>query len=187
MPNVAQGIAVKLRIEEITAEEQELEFRAPEHEVNRLLERGPVCEYRLRQPFAVRLSYYRAGMELFFAGALNAEMSAICARCAEEFQAPSRREFRFVLAPRVLGEGGRRDLATEDLEFSTYAGEEIDLLPLVSEQLLLALPMRPLCAEDCRGLCPRCGANLNSASCACAQASADSRFAVFRSLKVTRS
>jgi uncharacterized protein len=187
MPKVTWGIAVKLRIEEITAEEQELEFRAPEHEVNRLLDRGPVREYRLHQPFAVHISYYRAGMELFFAGNLRAEMSAICARCAEEFKTPSQRQFRFVLAPRVLGEGGRRDLVGEDLEFSTYAGEEVDLLPLVSEQLLLGLPMRPLCAEECRGLCARCGSNLNWAPCGCAQAPADPRFAVFRSLKVTRS
>ncbi|HLH76601.1 MAG TPA: DUF177 domain-containing protein [Candidatus Binataceae bacterium] len=178
---------MKLRIEEITSEEQELEFRADEHEVNRLLERGPVREYHLRQPFTIHLTYYRAGMELFFAGTLSAEMTALCARCTEQFQAPSQRQFRFVLAPRVLGEGGRRDLGSEDLEFSTYAGDEIDLLPLVSEQLLLALPMRPLCAEDCRGLCARCGANLNWTSCACDQAPADPRFAVFRSLKVTRS
>jgi uncharacterized protein len=69
------------------------------------------------------------------------------------------------------------------LALSYYEGEEIDLTPLVHEQIILALPTRPLCGEACRGLCPRCGANLNAAPCGCPTAPpADPRLAVLHSL-----
>lgn len=178
---------MKLRIDDITAEVRDIVFFEPEAEVNRVLERGSVCEYRVEAPFEVELSYYRAGTDLFFSGVLSAQVRAVCARCAEEFDAPSRREFRFVLAPKVVGEQGRGDLSADDLEFSTYAGDEVDVSPLVREQLVLALPTRPLCREDCQGLCPVCGVNRNITACNCSTQSPDPRLAFLRSLKVSRS
>ena len=57
-------------------------------------------------------------------------------------------------------------------ETRTYQGQEIDLGPYVWEELVFAAPAKYLCREDCRGLCPRCGANLNTGPCACAPAEA---------------
>jgi uncharacterized protein len=177
---------VRLRIDEITAEAREVSFLQSEEEVNRRLALGPVHEFRVGGAIAVDLSYYRAGMELFFEGRLSAPMVASCARCAEEFSAPSARPFRFVLAPRAAGDEDGR-VRTEDLEFSLYDGDQIDLAPLVAEQLILALPSRALCREDCQGLCPRCGINLNFNGCDCAQPAGDPRLAVLRGLKLERS
>ncbi|HZO82924.1 MAG TPA: DUF177 domain-containing protein [Candidatus Binataceae bacterium] len=178
---------MRLRVDEITAEARRISFAEPEDEVNRRLGEGPVHEYRVGGPIAVTLSYYRAGMELFFEGELSASMVAACARCAEEFSAPSARPFRFVLAPRAGGDDGDGRLRSEDLEFSLYQGEEIDLAPLITEQLILALPSRALCREDCQGLCPRCGTNLNLYRCGCESEALDPRLAVLRALKVERS
>jgi DUF177 domain-containing protein len=178
--------AVKLRVDDITADARELSFSEPEGEINRALGLGPIREYRLEGPVQVVLSYYRAGMELFFRGELTAATVASCARCAEEFIAPSDRSFRYVLAPRSIGEDRNSDLRAEDLEFSFYDGEEVNLTPFIREQMLLALPTRPLCREDCRGLCPQCGANLNERECACVTKSADTPFSVLRSIKVRR-
>jgi DUF177 domain-containing protein len=86
-----------------------------------------------------------------------------------------------------MGYDGQSDLKVEDLEFSYYDGEEVDLTPLIREQTLLALPTRPLCREDCRGLCPRCGANLNQGDCGCPTEAGDPRLSVLRSLTVRRS
>jgi len=55
---------------------------------------------------------------------------------------------------------------------------------LIREQVLLALPTRPLCDEDCRGLCPSCGADLNEGDCRCATSHSDPRMAIFRDMKV---
>jgi DUF177 domain-containing protein len=178
---------VRLRIDEITAEAREVSFLQSEEDVNRRLAQGPVHEFRVGGAIAVDLSYYRAGMELFFEGRLSAPMVAACARCAEEFSAPSARPFRFVLAPRAAADDAEGRVRTEDLEFSLYDGDQIDLAPLVAEQLILALPSRALCREDCRGLCPHCGVNLNLQQCDCEQPARDPRLAVLRTLKLERS
>ncbi len=173
---------MKLRIEDITAEAKELSFEEPQGELNRVLETGPVHEFRVEGPIGVKIAYYRAGTELFFSGALHAPTHAVCARCAEEFELDSQRAFRFVLTPRVVGYNDKND--AEDLELSVYEGDEVDLSPLIREQLLLSLPTRPLCREDCRGLCPRCGANLNAGQCGCSAAELDPRLGALRQLKV---
>lgn len=178
---------MRLRVDEITAETRRISFAQPEEEVNRRLSQGALHEFRAAGPIAVELSHYRAGMELFFEGELSAETVAPCARCAEEFKTRCARSFRFVLAPRASGADGDGNLRTEDLEFSFYDGDEIDLGPLVTEQLILALPSRALCREDCRGLCSHCGTNLNFHKCECESEMPDLRLAVLRTLKVERS
>jgi len=176
---------MKLRVNEITGEAREIAFHEPEEEINRVLASGPIRDYAVKGPIAVTMSYYRAGLEVFLQGHLCATTTAVCARCAEQFVTCNERSFRYVFAPKVLNDfDGAGDLGAEDVEYSQYDGEEIDLSPPVREQLLLALPTRPLCAEDCRGLCPRCGANLNLGACGCAAARSDPRLAVLRSLKV---
>jgi uncharacterized protein len=174
---------VKVRVDDITGEAKELAFAEPEPAINRTLDAGPVHEFSLTQPVAVAVSYYRAGTELFFNGELKAVTTAVCARCAEEFETLNTRNFRYILVPRVIGEHNGRDQRGDDLEFAVYDGDEIDLAPLVQEQVLLALPTRPLCREDCRGLCPQCGLNLNEHQCNCHGERLDSRLAILRTLK----
>jgi uncharacterized protein len=177
---------MKLRVDDITAESRDLLFAEPEGEINRVLAQGPINEYQLRRPVQVELSYYRAGTELFLQGMVEAATRASCARCAEDFATSTKREFRYVLAPKSIGYDEERDLRVEDLEFSVYDGDEVDLAPLVREQVLLALVERPLCRENCAGLCASCGANLNEGRCDCRVETVDPRFAVLRNLKVGR-
>ena len=89
--------------------------------------------------------------------------------------------FAVVLTPRSADVAKAR-LTPDDLSLSTYEGEEIDLAPLVHEQAILALPTIPLCAEGCRGLCPRCGADLNAGPCGCPPPAPDPRLAPLRAL-----
>lgn len=177
---------MKLRVDDITGESRELSFAETEDEINRALAKGPISEYRLVRPVQVALAYYRAGTELFLQGAVEAATSANCARCLEDFATTTRREFRYVLAPKSLGDDQESGLRVEDLEFTVYDGDAIDLTPMVREQVLLALVERPLCREDCAGLCPRCGVNLNEGRCTCGVETTDSRLAVLRSLKIGR-
>jgi uncharacterized protein len=177
---------VKLRIDDITAEGREISFAEPEQEINRTLARGTLHEYLVKAPLQVSLSYYRAGTEIFISGTLDAATTAACSRCAEEFDLPSHRSFRYILAPKVMSDENDFALKAEDLEFSFYQGDDVDLTPLIREQALLALAERPLCREECRGLCPQCGANLNQADCGCSLGGFDPRLAVLRSLKVGR-
>src|SRR5215213_1252628 len=75
------------------------------------------------------------------------------------------------------------ELQAEDLILSAYEGDAVDLDELVREQILLALPSRHLCREDCKGLCQRCGANLNNGPCSCEQGEVDPRWAALADLK----
>jgi uncharacterized protein len=65
------------------------------------------------------------------------------------------------------GQTGERELHERDLDFAVFENEQIDLDELVLEQLELSLPSRVLCSEECRGLCPQCGADLNVEQCNC--------------------
>lgn len=99
-------------------------------------------------------------------GSVWAPFRAECRRCLAAVYETARAEFRELFEPR----------ATEG-ETWPLRHEEIDLEPLVREALLLELPLAPLCREDCRGLCPTCGADLNEGACLCAPEDRDPRWA----------
>jgi len=75
-----------------------------------------------------------------------------------------------------------RELRDEDLAVSFYQDDRIDVGLLIREQIYLALPMKPICRDDCQGLCSECGTNLNSSSCNCAREAVDPRLASLKTL-----
>jgi uncharacterized protein len=76
------------------------------------------------------------------------------------------------------------ELAEEDLISAAYEGYEIDFTAEIAEQILLAIPFKPLCKEDCRGLCPSCGAELNETECACSKNQVNLKFTALQNLKI---
>ena len=174
---------MKIAIDDIKASPKELSYTEDVGELNARLGRG-VRDYRLPSGPAVDVEYYRAGLDVFFRGALGGQVLGTCSRCLEEYGFDLQQPFTFVLTPRVAAgtKTGSTELSADDLALSFYQGEDIDLTPLVHEQTILALPTRPLCGEGCRGLCSRCGANLNSGPCGCPAAPADPRLAVLHTL-----
>jgi len=72
------------------------------------------------------------------------------------------------------------------LDEDTYAGKEIDLAPAVREQILLHIPPPPLCRDDCLGLCPRCGKDLNDGECGCDRAVIDPRWAALKGIRLEK-
>jgi uncharacterized protein len=109
-------------------------------------------------------------------GRVAGTLELCCSRCLEPIALPVDAAFDLEYLPRTENVGeGEREIAEDDLATAFYTDETIDLGALVSEQFHLALPMKPLCSETCRGLCPQCGTNLNVASCACRQEWEDAR------------
>jgi uncharacterized protein len=78
---------------------------------------------------------------------------------------------------------GEHELEEEDLGVVHVEGETFDTGPLLREQLQLGVPMKPLCREDCRGLCPQCGADRNRGDCDCKDDWVDPRWAALADLK----
>jgi len=104
-------------------------------------------------------------------GAVDAMAVLECARCLTDFETavPLERVCELFLA------SGHELPAEEDAY--EISGLEIDLEPLLRDELMLALPLNPLCAPDCRGLCPQCGQNFNEGSCDCTEDDSDPRWA----------
>lgn len=134
---------------------------------------------------AVRGGATRKGERVRLRGEIKTEVELLCDRCAAPERAPLAVEFDTSFIPQEVEavKAENVELAAEDLLLSSYEGDAVDLDELVREQILLALPSRHLCREDCKGLCQKCGANLNAGQCSCEQGEADPRWAALAELK----
>jgi uncharacterized protein len=175
---------VKLNVHEIEEGAKRLVFDEPTAGLNELLVHGQVHDFDFPTPVAVRLDYYRAGQELVFQGHISGTVVGHCGRCLEDYTFPLDTDFTIVLVPKTQAPGPEVELHDDELDLSVYEGDEVDLAPLLREQVILALPTRPLCDENCKGLCDHCGVNLNIESCRCAAPTGDLRLAVLRNLKI---
>ena len=117
-------------------------------------------------------------------GQLSSRVEACCARCLEAVTQDVTRAFDLLYRPQGVDAGtAERSVAASEAEISYYQGEGILLEDVLREQVLLALPLKILCREDCRGLCAHCGKNLNVEQCSCTVLNNDPRWAALKDLK----
>ena len=117
-------------------------------------------------------------------GELSTTLELPCARCLEPVTENVTRKFDLLYRP-LGADAGREELSVTgaEAEVSYYQGEGLLLEDAVREQVLLALPLKVICREDCKGLCPHCGANLNSERCSCAEPMEDPRWTALKDLR----
>lgn len=104
----------------------------------------------------------KAGDDYLLRARLTGELETPCARCLEPARVPIEASLAVTFVPSDVG-----DLDDEDPDVIGFAGAEIDVSDEVRDEIALALPINPLCAETCRGLCPVCGGNRNQVACTC--------------------
>jgi uncharacterized protein len=119
---------------------------------------------------------------------LNGKVAALivikCDRCLEEYNQEIDTSFFYILVPGQSVEGKKEiALGKEDMEVSLYDGAEIQIGEIFREQILLQIPMRHVCREDCKGICPGCGADLNREECRCRTETLDNPFSVLKKLR----
>ena len=135
---------------------------------------------------AVTSSWVPAGVDVVVDAVLEAVSAGIVATgtVATEWQGECRRCLRPVHGR--LGADVRELFVEQPVEGESYPlrHAQIDLEPMAREAVVLELPAAPLCRDDCRGLCPTCGADLNEGSCECAPASRDPRWAALEALRI---
>jgi uncharacterized protein len=132
-------------------------------------------------------------------GRMSCRIELSCVRCLEPFAMDLAEELDLLYVPQSSNVGpgtedavekghdaGGRGLESDELAVSFYRDERIDLSQMIVEQIVLALPMKPLCKADCLGLCPQCGANRNLSTCACVPEDTDPRWAPLRTLSKSR-
>ena len=139
---------------------------------------------RLTMPPEVRGRVVREGREVRLRGSIRARAEVECDRCLKTIEVPVETKFDVAFIPSADYERDEtHELLEEDLNLSVFEGEEIDVDELVREQVLLALPSRVLCREDCKGLCPTCGVDRNTETCACEQSEVDPRWTALKDFR----
>lgn len=156
------------RIEQVYQPDQ---FEADEH-------------FRAVAPVSLGFDIFKDKQQFRLAGRVKTTLELRCSRCLEPFIVPVDQEFDLRYSPHsVSPREGDREIEEDDLTTAYYEHDQIDLGHLMHEQFVLSLPMKPLCGDGCKGLCPICGMNLNNGTCDCKPVWEDPRLAALRQLK----
>jgi len=140
--------------------------------------------FTVAEPCRLTFDIFKDKDQFRLVGRVATTLELPCSRCLEPFRWPIDASFELRYQPRSTNTGeGEREVQEDDLSTAFYDNDEIDLGQLMREQFYLGLPMKPLCRDDCRGLCSQCGTNLNRGACDCSSDWEDPRFAVLRTLK----
>ena len=147
---------------------------------------GSDPDFKVIAPVSLAFDIFKDKQQFRLEGRVQTTLELNCSRCLEPFTLPVDAAFDLRYHPRVENTGDgvdEREIEEDDLTTAFYENDEIDLGHLMREQFNLALPMKPLCRDDCHGLCPVCGTNLNRGTCDCKREWDDPRFAALRELK----
>ena len=145
---------------------------------------GPEEEFRVVAPVSLVFDIFKDKQQFRLVGRVQTTLELPCGRCLEPYTAPVDQTFDLRYHPRTLNTGeGEKELEDDDLTTAFYENDEIALGHLMQEQFSLSLPMKPLCRDDCKGLCVVCGTNLNRETCGCKRDWEDPRLAALKKLK----
>jgi len=148
-------------------------------------ELNPVDErVRLTAPAAVTGKVRLSGNEVFVNGHVDTRAQVECDRCLQPVEAPVSADFALEYITGSEYESSEvAELTDAEMSVSVFNGEALDIDEIVKEQILLAVPTRMLCREDCKGICPECGIDRNTGECSCGADNIDPRWAALKNLK----
>jgi uncharacterized protein len=137
-----------------------------------------ITDLKLNIPVTVTLTIDKGATEIAIEGQVASAAHCVCDRCLTEFDLPLHGTFN------TIASFSNIPTAAQDDNIIPLAptAHEIDLTEYVHDTLLLGVPMKILCREDCKGLCPICGANRNEVDCQCQAAEPDDRWEVLKKL-----
>jgi uncharacterized protein len=122
--------------------------------------------------------------EVFVNGHLDTQAQVECDRCLQPVEVPVHADFALEYITGSDYESSEAAELTEaEMSVSVFDGEAIDVDEVVKEQILLAVPTRMLCREDCKGICPECGIDRNTGQCNCVTEDIDPRWAALKNFK----
>jgi uncharacterized protein len=122
-------------------------------------------------------------------GRVSADITLVCSRCIAHYTTAIDSRFTIYFrkgTPQDVVEEEELELGEQDLVSATYSGNEIDLAHEIEEQVAMDVPLKPLCSEGCKGLCPTCGTDLNQAACSCRSSDNSFKFSALKDFKVSR-
>ena len=147
-------------------------------------ELNPVDErISLSGPATVGGKVRLAGNEVFVNGHVETRAQVECDRCLQPVETPVNTDFDLeYITGSEYESTGTAELTEEEMSVSVFDGKAIDVDEIVKEQVVLAVPTRMLCREDCKGICPECGTDRNTGDCNCTTKDIDPRWAALKNL-----
>ncbi len=134
-------------------------------------------------PVQAQLKIKKVGAEVVVSGNILTTVGLECSRCLKDFRSEFAFPFEAIFRPvEQLKQEEKHELKVEELDMGFYSKDELDLFDIIKEQVLLNLPMKPLCDDLCKGICLKCGADLNAGDCGCSEKDIDSRLVVLKKL-----
>jgi len=120
----------------------------------------------LKEDVRVQFKLLKTGEKLAVKGDVTFSLILECSRCLTEFRKEFTEKLDVFFLP-GFSEAKEKELSEDEVRTLFYGGKGVDLFPVIRDTILLSIPMKPLCREDCKGLCPKCGKNLNDGPCGC--------------------
>jgi uncharacterized protein len=149
--------------------------------------KNQACEFR--EPLKIRVKAFKIKELYQVEGYFNTRIRIECSRCLKDFDSPLVSDFRLTYTKEVPGlmdvmDEKEIELKLEEIGLFYFRGEEINLQQGIQEQIVMAFPLQPLCSDNCKGLCPQCGADLNRRNCGCMREPRSHTFAALKNLKL---
>ncbi len=138
---------------------------------------------RIASPVHASLKIEKRASEVLVTGEISGEVKLQCSRCLKNFSVNIKSPVEVVYHPAdAVGRDENYELQSDELDMGFYRNDTLDTDELLKEQLLLNVPMKPLCSPECKGICPKCGTDLNAAQCNCGFSEIDPRLKVLEQL-----
>jgi uncharacterized protein len=180
---------MQIHIDQLIDAELTLEFEEKPESFPVLAEMIKKKELDFSAPVKTRLRAFRIGDFIEVEGVFETATHLVCGRCLKDFEIRLTSEIALTYTPENFED--KEDLSRDEIEISpedagliTFSGDRIDLREGIQEQVVMAIPVRPLCHEKCNGLCPQCGANLNKGDCGCDHVPTNTQFSALKNLKL---
>ncbi len=174
-----------LKLDEIPEEGLNLKWTEETAFLRAYLENFSKIDFDFETPLLSEVKIWKADQSVFMKGKIETNLRLQCVRCLREFFHPFFSTFELTLQS-FKGDSFNEEteLDAGEMESSFFAGGEIHLSEIACEQIFLEIPYQPLCHEDCKGLCPGCGKDLNLSSCECVKEEFASGFSILKKLKL---
>jgi uncharacterized protein len=183
-----------LNVDALEAANEPFEAELPREFLDGVLRAPPPTEFHAGGASRLRGDATRLGRDVLVRARFQVPLSGQCKRCLNPLRLDEPVELVRTYVPLEQAHGpverrgedseGSFDPTLADEE--SYAGKEIDLAPAIREQILLQIPSSPICRDDCQGLCPRCGKDLNEGDCGCDRTAMDPRWAALKGIQLEK-
>jgi uncharacterized protein len=183
-----------INVDALAEANQPFEADLPRDFIDGVLRAQPPTEFQADGASHLQGAATKMGRKVLVRTQFRVPLTGPCRRCLKPLHLDEPVELvrTYVPAGQAPAPGEHKGAASEGsfdpalVDEDTYAGKEIDLKPALREQILLQIPSPPLCREDCLGLCPKCGKDLNEGECGCDRTVIDPRWAALKRLQVDK-